>query len=114
MTRINIKAWNRLTLTKGEIAAEVPSSQENMRRWVAIYPNTGKHISKNIPPHEFSVLDFELDKQLMQEYEGDEDLIMVNKKRYYLKNEEELYQLLEGLRLNPELFNAPWHNDYPL
>jgi hypothetical protein len=50
----------------------------------------------------------------MQEYLGDEDLIMVNKKRYYLNNEQELYLLLGKLGVNPELFNAPWHNEYPL
>lgn len=114
MARIDLKVWNRLTITKGEIASEIPSFHENMRRWIAIYPNTGKQIDKNVPPHEFSVLDFELDRQLMQKYSGDEDLIMVNKKRYYLNSEQELYLLLEKLGINPALFNAPWHNEYPL
>lgn len=64
-------------------------------------------------PYEYSVWNFELDSQRMQEYEGDEDLIIVNETRYYLKNEQELYRLLEALGANPELFDAPWHNDYP-
>lgn len=68
---------NRLINDKGCIAAEVQATVPDCRRWVAIYPakefNPLDTFQKTIPKHAYSVLDFELKKQLIDEYFGEED-----------------------------------------
>lgn len=50
----------------------------------------------------------------MQDFQGDEDLIMVNKRRYYLNTNKELIDLLLDLRIDPKLFTYPWRCDCPI
>ncbi|HEY8917928.1 MAG TPA: hypothetical protein VIM87_15895 [Chitinophaga sp.] len=71
-------------------------------------------MARNIPEHIYNVYDFELEKEEMGDFVGDENLIMPNKKRYYLNTEEELINLLLDLHVNPKLFTYPWRCDYPL
>ena len=106
------KMRNRLIYNKSEIAIELESSSEGLRRWIAIYPRFEDPVDQSIPDHAFSILDFELSKDLVDEYFGEED--KVNQKRRYVNNEEELYSALALMGVNPEDFDAPWNCDYPL
>ena len=112
MERIKPKVWNRLTMNSTEIAAEVESSAPTLRHWVVIFPNLGKHIDINVPPHKFSILDFELDRSLVDEYFSEED--KVNQNRYYVEDEEDLYEVLKKIKMSPELFDVPWKYDCPV
>ncbi|WP_460675550.1 hypothetical protein [Hymenobacter coalescens] len=94
------------------VAAEAEASAPDLRRWVCIYPYQESPV--NTEPYLFAVYDFELPTAEMAEYEGDEDLIMTSRRRYYLNSIAELDALLEKLAVTPALFDAPWRADYPL
>ena len=109
--KLEIAIYNRLK--NGDyIAAELKPVSEQRRRWIAIYKPKGKSVQENIPDHVFSVLDFELDKKMIDEYFGDEDTI--NQKRYYANTEEELFDILDSMGINLKTFTYPWKCDYPL
>lgn len=97
------------------IAAELTPSAKALRRWIIIFQPGDKFVGfGNIPEHIYSVLHFELEKDKMQDFQGDEDLIMVNKQRYYLNTNEELINLLLDLRIDPKLFTYPWRCECPI
>jgi hypothetical protein len=110
MDKIKLKVWNRLIQLKEHIATEVSSSTPSLRRWIAIYPNVGKDIVKS--DYKFKVLDFELKKELVDEYFSEEDKI--NKKEFFVCSDEELYDTLNTIGVKPETFDVPWNCDYPL
>ncbi|SFF57832.1 hypothetical protein [Thermoflexibacter ruber] len=113
MNLIKPKIWNRLVLNGDYIVAELKATEDNNRRWVAIYKNNGKpKINKNLPEYKYLILDFELDKSIIDTYFGEED--KKNQKRYYLNSEEEIYKKLNELNINPDLFDVPWASEYPL
>ena len=109
---IHQKLWNRIDMLGAPIAAEVPASASHVRRWVCIYVG-GRSLVPSLPPHKYQVYEFELLKDKLAEYEGDEDLIITSSSRHYINSISELDALLSRLGVNPELFDAPWHVDYP-
>lgn len=94
------------------IVAELKSTSEERRRWIAIYKPKFEPIETDVPPHVFTVLDFELDIDKMNEFFSDRD--MINKKRYYTNTENELFEMLRDLNIDLDTFNYPWECDYPL
>lgn len=108
--------WNSLQ-DGGTLVAELPATETNCRRWVGVYrhkpsavdfaPNIG-----NFPPHDYSVLVFELKNELHDAYFGDED--MLRKERYFANSETELYDVIEKIGVVPSLLTYPWRCDYPL
>jgi hypothetical protein len=110
------KVLNRLLYEKGEIAAEIQASIPGCRRWVAIYPAQDTHsldpFQKTMPKHAYSVLDFELKQELIDEYFGEEDKL--NQKRYYLNRLNELDRLVSTLKIDLTRFTFPWNCNYPL
>ena len=110
----DLAIYNRFRQGK-TIAAELTPSAEDLRRWIIIFqPEEGVIGFDNIPEHIYNVLHFELEKDKMQDFQGDEDLIMVNKRRYYLNTNEELINLLLDLRIDPKLFTYPWKCECPI
>lgn len=86
----------------GLIVAELGPSLQKHRRWLAIYQPKHEPIRDDVPDHIYSVLDFEIGED------------MVNKRRYYAKTEEELFNLLRSLGVDLKRFTYPWKCDYPL
>ncbi|WP_217602463.1 hypothetical protein [Chitinophaga sp. GbtcB8] len=109
----DLAVYNRLK-GGGHIAAEIDPSCDQYRRWVAIYKPQSAPINKNVPEHLYLIRDFELEKDKIGEFTGDEDLIMHNKKKYYVNSEEELFEKLKSENIDPGKFTSPWRCDYPL
>jgi len=98
----------------GNVAAELPSSSDKYRRWIAIFKSRKSALEEENPNYEFSIFDFELEKDKMDEFKGDEDLIMINENRYYLSSFEDLVEKLLSLKVDPSIFTYPWKCDYPM
>lgn len=109
--KFDLAIYNRLKSGK-HIALELKSTSEHLRRWIAIYKPDGEPINKNIPKRIYSIVEFELNVNKMEEYFGDED--MLNQKRFYANSEEELISILNSLNIDIGKFTYPWKCDYPL
>ncbi len=111
INKLNTAIHNRLKY--GElIVAELQPTSSQRRRWLAIYQPKMKPLGDNIPDHVFSILDFELDVQKIDEYFSGDD--MINERRYYANTEKELFDILDTLNIDLGLFTYPWKCDYPL
>ncbi len=110
MEKINLKAWNRVLLGK-DIAMEIEALDGKNRRWIGIIPNSGKQLSKIPKNYKYQIFDFEIDKNLIETYFGNED--MLNQKRIYVNTEDELYQILSEMNIDVTEFTAPFNCDYP-
>ncbi|PSL28161.1 hypothetical protein [Chitinophaga ginsengisoli] len=108
----DLAIYNRFRMGKA-IAAELDPTAAHLRRWIVIYQPEDRSLNINIPEHVYNVHDFELEKEKMTEFIGDEDLIMCNERRYYLNTVEELINLLLDLHINPKLLTYPWRCDCP-
>jgi len=97
VSKLNLAIYNRFKTGK-PIAAELKSTSDKRRRWVAIYQPKQEPLRENEAPYVFSVLDFELDIDKIEEYFSDQDL--VNKKRYYANTEKDLFQVLESINVD--------------
>jgi hypothetical protein len=110
MEKISLKVWNRVLVGK-DIAMEIETVGEKNRRWVSIIPNSGKQVSEISKNYKYQIFDFELDKNLIDTYFGDDD--MINQKRIYVNTEDELYQVLSEMNIDVTGFTAPFNCDYP-
>lgn len=111
MKKFSLPIYNRLK--NGDfVALEVPSSAAMNRRWMAIYPYVEDPVRKNIPKHEYSIYDFEVAIDKLEGYFSPTEI--VNRKRYYVNSEDELFLKLDELNVDPSLFTYPWKCDYPL
>lgn len=110
----DLAIYNRFRQGK-PIAAELTPSSEVLRRWIIIFqPSEGYIGFGNVPDHIYNVLHFELEKEKVIDFQGDVDLIMLNKRRHYLSTNEELIDLLLDLRIDPKLFTYPWRCECPI
>lgn len=110
MEKISLKAWNRVLLGK-HIAMEIEALDEKNRRWISIIPNSGKQLNENTKNYKYQILDFELNKNLIETYFGNDD--MSNQNRIYVNDEDELYQVLYEMNIDATKFTAPFNCDYP-
>ncbi|GGF17331.1 hypothetical protein [Hymenobacter cavernae] len=116
MEKIPLKVWNRIVMLQAPIAAEIPIADARYRRWIEISPNYQyKAVGPPVPNHEYSICDTVFDIELLRIHEphGDEDLALVSQSHYYVSNEDELYQQLAELNVDPTLFNSPWRVEHP-
>lgn len=98
----------------GKVAAELPSSSDGYRKWIAIYKSKPSLLEEETPKYAYSIFEFEIEKDKIQEFKGDEDLIMINKNRYYLSTFDELIEKLISLSVDPSIFTYPWKCDFPM
>jgi hypothetical protein len=116
MENFNAGVWNRLNFDGGVIVAPMAPTLAGNRRWVAIYKfddsNTLSPKSEPIPSHKYSVLDFELKEELVDEYFSEED--KQKQQRFFVVSDAQLIDLLNELGVSSALFTYPWKCDYPL
>lgn len=116
MEKIRIDLWTRMQQSD-IIVAELPATQNGYRRWVGVYPYKPPPVSfapkfNDFPPHKYSVLVFELNNDLHDEYFGPED--MLRQERHFANSENELYTIFEKIGLLPSALTYPWRCDYPM
>lgn len=109
--KLDLAIYNRFK-NRDTIVAELKTTSEKRRRWIAVYQPKSEPAEESQPPHVFSILDFELEVEKIDEYFSDED--MINQRRYYVNTEDELFKLLESLEVKLSMFTYPWKCDYPL
>ena len=114
MEKFDKGIWNRLNFDGECIAAELIATSEDCRRWVAVYKAKKNHPLSPWREKEylFSILDFELKTDLLDEYFSEED--KQNQKRFYFDSEVDLLNLLQEQKIDLALFAYPWKCDYPL
>lgn len=95
----------------GQIVAELKASSESLRRWIVAYKSKEYPLQENPPQHLYSIFEFELDKKLIDEYFGDED--MLHQRRCFADTEKELTELLTSMDIDLASFTYPWKCDYP-
>jgi hypothetical protein len=100
-------AYNRLR-EGGEVAAQLPASQSDHRRWMAIYPviDAGQKAFQA-----FRVLDFELQEDDVEDFFSAS--LRKNQKKLQMLSEQELYTFLEREGIEPSAFDAPWNCSFP-
>ena len=93
-------------MSNGCIATEVTPQFTQNRKWIGIYPLNEDERGK------FKYIEIELPKNIIENdldwFEDDEI-----KTTIYLKSIEELYQLLEEKKMDPQAFDVPWKFKYP-
>src|SRR5687767_7004629 len=111
MTQLTIQSKNRLE--QGElISQELNTKNNEFRRWIAIYPLKEDGLKKKYEGFKYKVIDFELNKQLVDEFFSEDD--KKNSKEYFVISESELLKLFLEIGVDPQKFDVPWKNDYPL
>lgn len=122
--RIPLKVWNGIEFgSYTKIAQEVSSNNKETRHWIAIYANYKLNFNDNnyyfflekTKKSMFCVIDFEMDRALVERHEGinsDDDLL--NLKIYTSNSLEELSTILGKERIDQSLFVPEWRCDYPL
>ena len=116
MEKIRSDCWTSLQ-DGGNLVAELPATQPGCRRWVGVYryklPTVPFAPSLHgFPPHEYSVLVFELKNELHDVYFGDEDVL--RKERHFARSATELYEIFSKIGVTPSSLTYPWRCDYPL
>ncbi|OUJ73833.1 hypothetical protein [Hymenobacter crusticola] len=116
MEKIPLKVWNRIALLESPIAAEINTNDARYRRWIAILPNLPSAVIPDpLPYYQYCIMDSLYDAEQLQVHalQMNEDLALINEARYFVSNENELYQQLAELEVDPTLFNSPWRVDHP-
>lgn len=114
MDNFAIAVWNRLYYDGGHIVAEIDATKSDHFRWIAIYKMKKEHPLSPFANNsgKYSIFDFELRKELLDEYFADSD--MLQQKRYSVESEAQLLSLLEDIGILPSKFNYPWKCSFPL
>ncbi len=96
---------NRLTMTRGLVAAEVPAPAADVRRFASVVPQ---------PDGSYRVLRFDVPSEALAEgrYLAPEELMGMVSQRASTVDEAE--EALRNLDVDPESMDVPWSNDYPL
>lgn len=79
MENFKVEIWNRLYYDSKDVVAELQPTLDNHRRWLSIDKYKPEHplapeMDQIPPPHKYSIFDFELDAELVDEYFGDESI----------------------------------------
>ena len=98
------------------IATEITVVGNKTRRWIAIHYVISRKTIFAHPKHLYCVIDTEFDAVLLEKYSlcGDEDLAILKESHFYADGIPQLYDILLTLKIDPELFDAPWNVSHPL
>ncbi|MET0847459.1 MAG: hypothetical protein ABWY46_14805 [Pseudomonas sp.] len=118
--------WGLEAKSYTEVAQELPTNDESLRSWVAIYAvyhlnfdnrHPGERYYKFLEDSKNSkyvAIEFTIPKQILETSDsiGSSDTTIT--KCQTLKSEEEINIFLQQNNINPELFTPPWTCEYPL
>lgn len=112
--KFELAIYNRLR-SGGEIAAEVPASTPDRRKWIAVGKVKDKPFGTEHLDYVYIAVHFEMEKSIYENNKRNDyyQEQLLDKKNYYLSSDEELLQLLATLKVDPKLFTYPWKCDYP-
>ncbi|WP_339490674.1 hypothetical protein [Pseudomonas sp. RL_5y_Pfl2_70] len=118
--------WGFEAKSYTEIAQELPSQDESLRKWIAIYAVYHLNFENRSPGEryykfledaknsKYVIIEFTLPIQLLET----RDSISTNDTKITkcktLETEEEINSFLYENNINPELFTPPWTCEYPL
>lgn len=111
--KFNAQLWERLqngAENDNMIVARAIPSSNRFSRWIIIYKRKSNDIRDHYFKLRFTVHEFELPNT--NEEAG--ALEKVNKKTWYVKREDEIYELLNRIGIKPGNFTAPALCNYPL
>jgi hypothetical protein len=98
---------NGFQMTHRTAATEIPATRAGHRSFAGVYPPYDqKRISL------WRVRRFEIPKELVDNYFGEEQL--VDSEKIELNTLEEVEELLAKWNVDSASFEAPWKNDWPL
>ena len=118
--------WGLEAKSYTEIAQELPTNDDSLRRWIAIYAVYHLNFTNRYPGEfyynfledaknsKYLVIDFTIPKLIIETRDsiGSSDTTII--KCQTLETEEEINDYLQENSIDPELFTPPWTCDYPL
>ncbi|WP_085698634.1 hypothetical protein [Pseudomonas sp. B26(2017)] len=118
--------WGLEAKSYTEIAQELPSQDESLRKWIAIYAvyhlnfenrHPGESYYKfleNAKNSKYVIIEFTLPIHFLETRDsiGANDTTITKCKT--METEEEINSFLYENNINPELFTPPWTCEYPL
>ncbi|MGE7962113.1 hypothetical protein ACQKPC_07020 [Pseudomonas sp. NPDC089918] len=118
--------WGLEAKSYTEIAQELPTNDDSLRRWIAIYAVYHLNFTNRYPGElyykfledakysKYVAIDFTIPKSIIETRDsiGSRDATII--KCQTLETEEEINDYLQENNINPELFTPPWTCDYPL
>jgi hypothetical protein len=102
---MKLKAANRLTMLREVVAAEIPSSSVDRRRFASVVPRE----EGGFQVHRFEVQAAAL---ATDRFLAPEDLL--DRVLRVADNLDEVETILAELGIDSDSLDAPWHSDYPL
>lgn len=87
-----------------------PSSNK-LTRWVIVYRNVNGHFKDEYFKLKYTIQDFEIPVVMNSSFLSQFD--KVNKKTWYVRNEEEMYKVLQRIDISPGNFTLPEGCNYP-
>jgi hypothetical protein len=118
--------WGLEAKSYSEIAQELPTNDESLRSWVAIYAvyhlnfadrYHGERYYKfleNSKNSKFVAIEFTIPKHILETRDSIDSSDTTIIKCQTLESEEDINVFLQQNNINPELFTPPWTCEYPL
>ncbi|WP_065261542.1 hypothetical protein [Pseudomonas bananamidigenes] len=118
--------WGLEAKSYTEIAQELPSQDESLRKWIAIYAVYHLNFENRYPGEsyykfledaknsKYVIIEFTIPTHFLETRDsiGANDTTITKCKT--METEEEINSFLYENNINPELFTPPWNCEYPL
>jgi len=129
MTKINIPKkvwWGLEAKSYTEIAQELQSPDDSLRKWIAIYAVYHLNFNNRFPSQryynflenardsKYLVIEFTIEKILLDTRDSIDSSDATIIYSQTMETEEEINDFLTSKGIDPQLFTPPWTCDYPL
>ena len=118
--------WGLEAKSYTKIAQELPSSDENLRKWIAIYAVYHFNFDNRFPwsryydflenakGSRYVAIEFTIQKSILEFNDGIDTSNVTIIYSQTMDTEEEINDFLTSKGVDPQLFTPPWRCDYPL
>jgi hypothetical protein len=118
--------WGLEAKSYTKIAQELPSSDENLRKWIAIYAVYHFNFDNRFPWSRYYdflenakgsrhvAIEFTIQKSILEFNDGIDTSNVTIIYSQTMDTEEEINDFLTSKGVDPQLFTPPWRCDYPL